>query len=141
MRVPAFLVRRFYVAGSLRNTDRGFQLQAQNEMGEGMIVGMPRIAVDGALIEPARITAARDGASDAVRADRITRTSPVPVRRGDRVTIHVDGPPLAAGRHELEVELVERDLGALQLAITETLAEPRAERPPAEPPTAGALDG
>ena len=141
MRVPAFLVRRFYVAGSLQNSDRGFELQAQNEMGEGMIVGLHRIAVDGTVIDPARITAARNGAADAVRAETISRIAPVPVRRGDRVTIHVDGPPLAAGRHELEVDLVERDLGALQLAITETLAEPRAERPPAEPPTAGALDG
>lgn len=124
MRVPSFLVRRFYVGESLRNTEGGFQLEAHNEIGPGTIVGLTRITVDGATIDPERITAQlQDGASDAVAAAAISRSSPVPVERGDRVTIHVSGPQLAPGRHQLEVELVERDLGTLQLAITESLAD------------------
>ncbi len=123
MRVPGFLVRRFYVAGSLRNTTTGFQLQAHNEMGDGTLVGVTRIEVDGVAMDPAGITAQREGTDEVVRAAGISHTSPVPVRRGERVTLHVTAQPLAPGRHELEVELVELDLGALQLAITESIAD------------------
>ncbi len=129
MRVPGFLVRRFYVQGSLRNTEGGFELQAHNGMGPGTIVGLTSITIDGMSIDPRRITAQRQGGS-AVLAATISRASPVPVAVGDRVTIHVSGPQLAAGRHRLEVELVERDLGVLQLGITESLAEdPRPTAP------------
>jgi hypothetical protein len=80
-------------------------------------------------IDPRRITAQRQGGS-AVPAATISRASPVPVAVGDRVTIRVSGPQLRPGRHRLEVELVERDLGALQLGITESLAdEPRPSAP------------
>ncbi|MDQ3448950.1 MAG: hypothetical protein M3432_07220 [Chloroflexota bacterium] len=123
MRVPTFLVRRFYVAGSLRNTPTGFRLQAHNDMGEGTLVGVTRIAVDGVVMDPAGITAQRDGSDEVVRAVDISRTSPVPVRRGERVTLHVTAQPLAVGRHDLEVDLVELNLGALQLAITESVED------------------
>jgi len=123
MRVPGFLVRRFYLAGSLANTPTGFQLQAHNEMGDGTLVGVTSIAVDGVAMDPAGITAQREGTDEVVRADDISRTSPVPVTRGERVTLHVTAQPLAPGRHELEVELVELDLGTLQLAITESIAD------------------
>ncbi len=127
MRVPGFLVRRFYVAGSLRNTATGFQLQAHNEMGDGTLVGVTRIAVDGVTMDPAGIIAQSDGTDESIRATDISRASPVHVARGQRVTLHVTAEPLSPGRHELEVELLELNLGALQLAITESVAAEEAE--------------
>ena len=44
MRVPDFLVRQFYVKGSLQPEGDGFRLQARNGMGDGTLVGI----VDGA---------------------------------------------------------------------------------------------
>jgi hypothetical protein len=132
MRVPGFLVRRFYVAGSLRNTPTGFQLQAHNEMGDGTLVGVTSIQVDGVVMDPTGITAQREGTSEVVRAADISRTSPVPVRRGERVTLHVTTQPLTPGRHELEVELVELNLGALQLGITESIVAEAEGWPPGD---------
>ncbi len=122
MRVPGFLVRRFYVAGSLRNTPTGFQLQAHNDMGEGMLVGVQRIRVDGVDVDLSATSATRDGVDGSIRASDISRASPVPIHRGERVTLHITRQRLSVGRHELDVELVERDLGALQLTIDETVA-------------------
>ncbi len=122
MRVPGFLVRRFYVAGSLRNTPSGFQLQAQNEMGDGTLVGVTRITLDGVAMDPTGITARREGTDEVVQAADISRASPVPFRRGERVTLHVNSPPLTPGPHDLEVELLELNLGALQLGISESIA-------------------
>ncbi len=122
MRVPAFLVRRFYVPGSLRNTPTGFQFQAHNEMGDGTLVGVTSITVDGLAMDPAGITAQREGTDEVVRAADISRVASVPFKRGERVTLHVISQPLTPGPHELEVELVELNLGTLQLGISESVA-------------------
>jgi hypothetical protein len=122
LRVPPFLVRRFYVAGSLRNTPSGFSLQAHNELGDGMLVGVRRISVDGTPVPLDAVRAERDGSGETLRAADISRTQPIPVRRGERVTLVVEGQHLSAGDHALEVDLIERDLGGLELAITEAVA-------------------
>ncbi|MFO7533623.1 MAG: hypothetical protein R6W93_14285, partial [Candidatus Limnocylindrales bacterium] len=61
MRVPDFLVRQFYVAGSLQHEGDGFRVQARNGMGDGTLVGIGSISVDGSVIDPAAITATRAG--------------------------------------------------------------------------------
>lgn len=128
MRVPDFLVGRFYVRGSLRNTASGFALEAYNEMGDGMLVGFGRVAVDGLEIDPGRITAdRRDGTS--IAAGSISRMSPIAVRRGDSVTVHVAGERLSPGGHRLEVTIVERDLGVLEMAITDPVVDVGADAP------------
>ncbi|MEO7117828.1 MAG: hypothetical protein ABIZ34_02520 [Candidatus Limnocylindrales bacterium] len=123
MRVPAFLVRRFYVDGSLRNTPDGFELQAHNDMSDGMLVGVRSIQIDAQDVALDAITASRDGVDDPIRAADISRLAPVPIRRGERVTLRVEGWHLPPGQHHLEVEIIERDLGALQLGIDETVME------------------
>ena len=68
MRVPDFLVRQFYVAGSLQVEDGGFRLQARNGIGHGTLVGIGRISVDGADIDLATVTATREGDPSVHRA-------------------------------------------------------------------------
>ena len=122
MRIPGFIARQFYVAGSLRNTDAGFQLQAQNPMGDGVLVGVGQMRVDGRDIDPNDVTAQRPGDPTPIHATEVSATNPVVVSRGDHVTLHVSGPSLAPGEHELEVELVERNMGQLSFAISDTVA-------------------
>jgi hypothetical protein len=121
LKVPGFLVRQFYVAGSLRNGDAGFTLQARNPLGDGTLVGVGSLMVDGVAIAPERVTAIRESDAKVFRASEVTAATPIDVRQGDRVTLSVAGPPLAPGSHRLEVELTERDLGALQLGISDTV--------------------
>jgi hypothetical protein len=121
MRVPEFLVRQFLVPGSLRADGDGFRIQATNPLGDGTIVGIGRVAVDGVAIDPAAITASREGDPMVLRAADVSRAAPVAFRRGDVVTFHVAGHALAPGEHEFEVELFELNLGGLTLALRDTL--------------------
>lgn len=121
MKIPGFIARQFYVDGSLRNTARGFQMQAQNPMGDGVLVGVGQIRVDGRDIDPGSVTAQRDSDPQPVSASQVDAQHPVSVSKGDRVTLHVAGAPLAPGQHQLEVELVERNLGQLSFAISDTV--------------------
>jgi hypothetical protein len=119
LKVPGFLVRQFYVAGSLRNSDSGFTLQARNPLGDGTLVGVGKVTVDGVEIPAGRVTAIRESDSRVFHASQVSRTAPIDVRQRDRVTLTVDGGRLAPGTHTLEVELTELNLGQLQLAITD----------------------
>jgi hypothetical protein len=123
VKIPGFIARQFYVDGSLRNTGRGFQMQAQNPMGDGVLVGVGRMRIDGLDIDPAIVTAQREGDPAPMRASEVDQQHPVSVSKGDRVTLHVVGPPLPPGQHQLEVELFERNLGQLSFSISDKVAE------------------
>lgn len=123
MRVPDFLVRQFYVAGSLQHEGDGFRLQARNGMGDGTIVGIGTVAVDGVVIDPAAITATRSGDETVHRAVDVSRRSPVSFGRGDVVTFHITGHRLAPGEHRFEVEVFELNLGSVQLSLKDTVRD------------------
>ncbi len=124
MRVPDFLVRQFYVAGSLQHDGDGFRLQARNGMGDGTLVGIGRVVVDGTVIEPTAISAARVGEETVYQAGEVSRMRPVSFGRGDVVTFHIAGHRLAPGEHRFEVEVVELNAGSLQLALKDSIGPP-----------------
>ena len=121
MRVPDFLVRQFYVPGSLQPEGDGFRLQARNALGDGTLVGIGSVVVDGTTIDPAAITATRAGDDTVHRAADVSRQAPVSFGRGDVVTFHVAGYRLSPGEHRFEVEVFELNLGSLQLALKDTV--------------------
>src|SRR3990172_3373345 len=98
VRVPDFLVRQFYVAGSLRQEGDGFSLQARNGMGDGILVGIGRVSVDGTTVDPASITATRQDDARVHRAVDVSPRAPVSFSRGDVVTLHVAAFPLTPGQ-------------------------------------------
>jgi hypothetical protein len=119
--VPGFIARQFYVSGSLRNEPTGFRLEAHNPMGDGVLVGVGRLAIDGNTIPPDAVTATRTGGTETVRAADVSASNPIPVRKGDRVMFHVAGEQLKPGEHRLEVELFEVNLGQLRLSLSDRL--------------------
>jgi hypothetical protein len=121
--IPGFIARQFYVSGSLRNTDAGWELQAQNPMGEGTLVGVGKMRVDGQEIPAENVSAVRSGDPAPIRAQEISRTRPVSVFKGDRVTLAVAGEPLTPGEHKLDVELFELNMGRLAFSISDRIAE------------------
>jgi hypothetical protein len=123
MRVPDFMVRQFYVGGSLQHEGDGFRLQARNGLADGTLVGIGRISVDGQLVDPSTISATRAGEDTVHRAADVTRQSPVSFRRGEVVTFHVAGHRLAPGEHRFEVEIIELNAGLLTLALKDSVRE------------------
>jgi hypothetical protein len=121
MRVPDFLVRQFYVSGSLQAEGDGFRLQARNGIGDGTLVGIGTISVDGVVVDPASVTATREGDDRVHRAVDVSRRAAVSFRRGEVVTFHVAGHALTPGEHRFEVEIVELNAGLLTLALTDTI--------------------
>jgi hypothetical protein len=124
MRVPGFLVRQFHVGGSLRRDGDGFSIQARNPLGDGTLVKIGAVSVDGHPVEPEAITATRQGEEGIHRAADVSRAAPVTFRKGDVVTFHVAGRPLEPGKHRFEIEVFEVNMGRLHLAFDDTLTPP-----------------
>ena len=122
MRVPDFLVRQFYISGSLQHEGDGFRLQARNGMGDGTLVGIGKVVVDGAAIDPSAISATRAGDDTVHQATEVSRRAPVSFSRGDVVTFHITGYRLTPGQHRFEVEIFEVNLGSVQLALKDTVS-------------------
>ncbi len=124
MRVPGFLLRQLYVQGSLRNEPDGFSLRARNPFGDGTLVRIGRISVDGQDIAREEVSATREGDPTTYRAVDVSPASPVTFRRGDVVTFHVAGWQLEPGEHQLELEVDELNLGHVSLAIRDRVEVP-----------------
>ena len=121
MKVPDFLVRQFYVAGSLQHEGSGFRVQARNGMGDGTLVGIGTISVDGDVVNPSSISASREGDDVVHRAADVSPRAPVSFGRGDVVTFHIADHPLAPGQHRFDVEIYEVNLGLLSLSLSDTV--------------------
>jgi hypothetical protein len=121
MRVPDFMVRQFYISGSLQHEGDGFRIQARNGMGDGTLVGIGTITVDGVAVDPAAVSATRAGDDTVHGAADISRAAPVSFSRGDVVTFHIAGHPLGAGEHRFDVEIYELNLGLLSLSLKDTV--------------------
>ncbi len=124
MRVPAFLVRQFYIDGSLQHEGDGFRLQARNGMGDGTLVGIKGVAVDGTAIPLDRITATLDGDETVHLASDISPRAAVSFSKGDVVTFHIAGHQLSPGRHDFDVEVYEVNIGLVSLSLSDTIDEP-----------------
>ena len=124
MRVPGFVLRQLYVQGSLRNESGGFSLQARNPLGDGTLVRIGRISIDGQAIAAEDVSARRDGDATLYRAADVSPTSPVRFQRGDVVTFHVTGWQLDPGEHKLELEVDEVNLGNVSLTIRDRVETP-----------------
>jgi hypothetical protein len=123
VKIPGFIAKQFYVAGSLRNAGDGFELKAQNPMGGGVLVGVGRMSVDGQEILPGRVSAQRSDGSAPIKAQEVDKWHPVPIQKGDTVTLHVAGQTLSPGEHRLDVELFELTMGQLSFSISDSVTE------------------
>ncbi len=121
MRIPDFLVRQFYVSDSLRHEGGGFCVQARNGMGDGTLVGIGKISVDGTVIDAALITATLEGQDVVHHAAEVSPRAPVSFSRGDVVTFHIADYPLAEGKHRFEVDIYEVNLGLISLSLSDTV--------------------
>ncbi len=98
MQVPAFLLRRLYVKGSVRNIEGGWEFDLKNSLGSGYAEQVLPLTIDGAEVPIAHARFTVDG--EIVRFADVSSERPITLGMNKIVTIGVDGAgALPAGKH------------------------------------------
>jgi hypothetical protein len=120
MQVPAFLLRRLYVKGSLRNVNGGFAFELKNSLGSGYAERVLPLSVDGDEVPVERATFSADGTT--VPFDEITPERPFTLAMNRAVTVTVDGRTLDEGKHKIGIGFVVTGMGEMKFDVTDAVS-------------------
>ena len=119
MVIPAALLRRFYVDGSLQNAEGGgFSFRLKNMIAPTTIISLGPIEIDN---EPYAANQVTLTASKSRLASAVSDKSPLQLAMGKEISLHVSGEALTPGEHELIVHAMTKEVGAVIIAVTESL--------------------
>lgn len=116
-KIPEFLLKAFYVKGSLCTDEDGFEFQLKNELGPARIIGARPLQLDRRPI-PIEDCRFLHGDSEASFAE-VTAEQSVLMRKGEAVTVRVRAAKLRPGRHTLGIGVVVKDMGPINFSITD----------------------
>jgi hydroxymethylglutaryl-CoA reductase (NADPH) len=119
MKVPAFLLQRLYVKGSLSNTSGGWGFTLHNSIASGEASALDPLSLDGEVLPPDRCSFLHEGRPVPFSAVAGGRT--FGLRSGEDITISVDGDPLAPGPHTIEMGFTIPVIGHLSFEFTDEI--------------------
>ena len=121
MKVPAFLLRRLYVKGSLALTPDGFRFELRNRLGSGYAKRLFPLTLDGAELDPAQTTFHVDG--ETVAFDAVDGETPFTLGMNKTTTIEYAGGAVAPGPHAVGMRFEVAGLGELGFEFSDVAEE------------------
>ena len=118
--IPAFMLKKLYLKGSLKNVADGFEFQIKNTLAPGTITALLPIEVDGKAY-PAADTFISRG-EEKIAASAITKEKPTSFGINTTVTMMVKGATLTPSSHTLVIGVVTREAGELKWDVSDTIA-------------------
>jgi len=120
--LPNFILKRLYVKESLLNTPDGYQFSLRNSLGAGTVVGIQGLDIDGTAL-PVSGIAIVPPVGVPREAAGVNPTSPLPLAAGVAVAFRVKERQLPPGRHLLKLKLLTREMGSLEISVTDTVGD------------------
>lgn len=119
-KLPEFMLRAFYVKGSLQNEGSGFRFEMKNELGPARIISARPLLLDRKPI-PVEMCRFIHGDQEAMFTD-VSPENSVLMRKGEAVIVRVEGTTLHRGRRTLGINVVVKDLGPISFTVTDQVA-------------------
>ena len=119
--VPAFILRRLYVKGSLRNTEDGFRFELRNRLGSGYARQMLPLVVDGEEVPLEDTTFEVEGEEVSFAQVSAERPFTLPMNRS--TVIKVRGTRLSPGVHTIVMGFQVAGLGTLKFDFKDAVAD------------------
>lgn len=120
--VPAFLLRRLYVKGSLRNLQNGWEFQLKNGLGSGYARGMLPLEFDGSAVPLESSFFTTEDTTEAIAFADVNDQKTFGLKMGKVVAITVKGTPLAEGAHTVAMGFIVPGLGKLRFDFSDVVA-------------------
>jgi len=116
--VPAFILRRLYVKGSLHNTTTGWGFTLKNTLGSGHAHGLVPLRVDDSEEVPMdKTTFENDGVT--VSFDQVDKENTFGLQMNRSIEISVDGEQLMRGAHRIDFGCIVPGLGKIGFDFTD----------------------
>ncbi len=122
MSVPAFILRRLYVKGSLRNVENGFEFSLRNVLADAELIKPLEIYVDDTQIPLENVTLIAGTTS--ISNKDIAESNPVKFSLNMTATIRVDGARLEPGEHKITLVVTVKGYGTIKFDIRDALSSP-----------------
>ena len=116
-KIPEFLLRALYVKGSLINIEDGFEFKIKNELGPARVIGAQPLKIDRKPV-PLNQCHFIHGKTTADFND-VSAENSVLMRKGEALTVRVQGIKLRSGRRTLGIGIIVKDLGVVNFSISD----------------------
>ncbi|MGA2640159.1 MAG: alpha-galactosidase [Spirochaetia bacterium] len=120
--LPSFILKRLYVNESLRNTPDGFEFAVRNFIGTGTILDVYGLDADGTAHPPNAVILLMPD-NTARPGNEVTADAPLALAAGLTVRFRIMGERLGAGRHTLKLSVRTREMGMLDLPVSDIVRE------------------
>lgn len=118
--IPPTVLKKLYVKGSLRREDGGFAFDLKNLIAPATITDMKGLDIDGESVDGSSVTIVPPSGNYRP-ADRISPGRPLEFPVGVVVTIHVSVESLEPGQHDLALHVDIKEIGSLDIPISDTI--------------------
>ena len=116
--VPAFILRRLYVKGSLQNTPTGWSFTLKNSLGSGYAHGLVPLRVDESEEVPMDQTSFEtDGVT--ISFDQVSKENTFGLQMNRSIVISVVGEQLTRGAHRIDFACIIPGLGQIGFDFTD----------------------
>ncbi len=119
MQIPAFLLRKLYVKGSLENVDDGFVFKLKNPLSPGTAISMKPIKIGETEYPLDALTISSEGTE--IKATEISESNAFPIKVGVEINLHIAGEPLPEGEHQVFVSIKTKEAGSLAFDFTDAI--------------------
>jgi hypothetical protein len=119
--IPATVLKKLYVKNSLRVEDGGFALDLKNLIAPATITRMDGLELDGEKIDDSRVTIVSSSGTSRPIA-QLSPGTPLQFPVGVVVTLHVSDEVLEPGQHDLVIRVEVKEIGSLDIRVSDTVA-------------------
>ncbi|MHA2024701.1 MAG: hypothetical protein ACW98U_02275 [Candidatus Thorarchaeota archaeon] len=119
MQIPAFLLRKLYIKGSLENVEGGFSLKLKNSLSPGTTTAVAPIKVNDNEYGLDVTTISSEGVE--ILGSEISEDNTFPIKVGVEIVIFVKGDPLPEGEHKIDLSLKTKEAGTLAFDVTDSI--------------------
>jgi hypothetical protein len=120
MQVPAFLLRRLYVKGSLRQQENGIMFDLKNSLGSGYADRVLPLRIDGRDVPPSDCAFIVDG--EVLPFDSISEARPMTLALNRALSVRASALRLDPGEHQIELGFIVTGMGEMRFDVKDTIA-------------------
>jgi len=110
--VPAFILRRLYVKGSLRNTPEGWKFTLRNTLGSGYVKGLLPLKVDDSLEIPMEHTSFEMEGSH-TSFDEVNENNTFGLQMNKAIDVNITGDHLPTGERTIYFGAIVPGIGRI----------------------------